>query len=116
VQGEKEQNLNPAWDIMGYDSNTPINSRPIIMPVLAMGDLRMFECPMTAIPGWVWDTINLVNNCTDGDGNLLHLPYPGTYLDQPVRFRHAVEITRSERARRNEELQKEAEAKAKSGR
>jgi hypothetical protein len=60
--------------------------------------LKFLACPLSTITTQTWDVLNLVNDCTDGDGNLLNLPFAGSVLEQPEWFREAVRIVRSERA------------------
>jgi hypothetical protein len=63
-----------------------------------MGDLKLYECPLTTITDLTWQIIRIVNQTTDDNGKILHLPYQGAYLDQPEWYRTAVEITQRERA------------------
>jgi len=65
--------------------------------VLKIDDLKFFECPQSAVKPRSWHLLSLVTETTDADGNILHLPYPGTILDQPGRYREAVRIVKSER-------------------
>lgn len=64
--------------------------------VLKVGDLKLFECPLSCITLQTWSILGLVNETTDGDGNILHLPLAGAYLDQPEWYRVAVRIRRTE--------------------
>lgn len=56
-----------------------------------------------------WQILGLVNEATSGENtDILHLPYPGTILDQPPWFREAVRIVANERARhRREQMEKQ---------
>lgn len=66
--------------------------------MLKEGDVKFFECPVSAIKQRTWDRIRLVNESTTGEHtDILHLPYPGTILDQPPWYREAVRIVRVER-------------------
>lgn len=81
--------------------------------VLKIADTKFFACPVSTITRRSWDMLALVNQTTSAEGNILHLPLPGSYLQQPAWYREAVQIVRSERARhQREELDKE---KAKRG-
>jgi hypothetical protein len=66
--------------------------------VLKLGDLKFFECPVSAITRKTWDILALVNETTDGDGNILHLPFEGTIIEQPDWYRQAVKLSKKERA------------------
>jgi len=66
-------------------------------PAAKIDDLKFFECPGSAITRSTWQILALVNETTDREGNILHLPYPGTILDQPPWYREAVRIVASER-------------------
>ena len=66
--------------------------------VLKIGDLKFFECPVSTINRKTWDIISLVNETTDGEGNILHLPFVGTILEQPDWYRQSVRILKKERA------------------
>lgn len=65
--------------------------------VVKLGDMFIYECPTSAIDNGIKDLINVVNISTNKDGDIIHLPYKGTILDQPKRFLDAVQITRNER-------------------
>ena len=52
---------------------------------------------MSVITENTWSIIGLVNNTTDADCNILHLPYPGYYLEQPKWYRDAVNIIKGMR-------------------
>lgn len=97
------------WNILvptGYHQNE----------VQKMGDLKFFECPQSFITRRSWQIIALVNETADADGNILHLPFSGTILEQPLWYRGAVKMVRSERhSDWNRELQ-EKRARAKTGR
>lgn len=67
--------------------------------VLKAGDIKFFECPTSAIKHRTWQILRLINETIGGEqGDILHLPYPGTILDQPQWYREAVRIVRAERA------------------
>lgn len=66
--------------------------------VLKMDDLKFFRCPVSVITRASWDLLQLVNDTTSSDGDILQLPCPGSYLDQPERYREAVRIVKTERA------------------
>lgn len=67
--------------------------------VLKLGkDMKFYECPISAIKRQTWDILKLVNDTTDAEGNILHLPFEGTYLNQPDWYRTAVRVVKSERA------------------
>lgn len=59
--------------------------------------MKLFECPLSAITHNTWSIISLVNETTDTDGNILHLPFEGALTDQPQWYRDAVKIVKSER-------------------
>jgi hypothetical protein len=67
--------------------------------VLKIDDIIFLECPMSCITRRTWEILRLVNETTDGEHtNILHLPFPGTILDQPPWYRQAVQIVRTGRA------------------
>ena len=67
--------------------------------VRKMGDIKFFECPISAIKPHTWNLMRLVNDATSSEHcDILHLVAPGTILDQPLWFTEAVQIVRSERA------------------
>lgn len=67
--------------------------------VLKIDDVKFYECPASAITARSWQLMRLVNETTGGDHtDILHLPCPGTILDQPPWYREAVQIVRHERA------------------
>lgn len=75
--------------------------------VLKIDDLKFYQCPVSCITPRTWRMLRTVNETTNADGDILHLPYPGTILEQPEWYREAVQIVRSERARhRREEMEK----------
>jgi len=48
-----------------------------------------------------------VQETTNGDGDIIQLPYPGALNEQPPRWREAVRIMRAEKGRhRQEQLEK----------
>lgn len=79
------------------------------------GDLKFFECPRSAITNRTWELIGLVNETTNLEGEVLHLPFDGTWLDQPEFYRTAVQIVKRERIdHKNKQIAKKtAEAKRK---
>ena len=79
--------------------------------ILKVGDLKFFECPASAITRKTWDIISLVNETTNTDGDILHLPFDGTFLDQPSWYREAVRVTRRERAQHTKESMRKAREK-----
>ena len=82
--------------------------------VQKIADLKFMECPGSSITRRTWQILGLVNESCDTEGNIRHLPFSGTLLDQPLWFREAVKIVRAERhSDWNRELQEER-AKAKS--
>jgi hypothetical protein len=91
----------------GDAPGTPYKDRTPLKPVIQFDDLWLFECPLSCIPTWVWTELTLVGQCTDNDGVLKFLPYPGLITDQPERFRNMVETRRTELCKhRNEEMEK----------
>lgn len=69
-----------------------------IKPVVKLGDLKLYECPITAITATTWEILRIVNGTITADGDITCLPFPGAYLDQPPWYLQAVEIVRRERA------------------
>jgi len=47
-----------------------------------------------------------VTETVNEEGNILHLPYPGTYLEQPPWYREAVNILRENRNKYRKEQAK----------
>lgn len=80
-----------------------------LKPVLKIGDIKFYECPVSAITPRSWERMKLVNETTGGENtDILHLPFPGTILDQPPWYREAVRIVRHERAEhRSREFEKQ---------
>jgi hypothetical protein len=76
-----------------------------LKPVQKLGDLKLWECPLTAISRRTWEILALVNETTNIDAEVLHLPFNGAWLDQPKWYRQAVSIVKVERAKHR---QKEA--------
>lgn len=64
---------------------------PHVVKVL---DVKFHACPVSSITGKTWQILKLVNETTDENGNILHLPYEGAYLDQPQWYRDAVSISK----------------------
>ena len=55
-------------------------------------------CPVSTITDKTWRIIRLVQRCTGGEyGDLQHLPFPGTLLQQPDWFLEAIDIMKAER-------------------
>jgi hypothetical protein len=79
-----------------------------LRPIVKVDDIKFYECPVSAISHRTWQRIRLVNETTDPEHtNILHLPFPGTFLDQPPWYRQTVQIVRQERAaNRQRELDK----------
>lgn len=74
---------------------------PEVRPVLHgedFDDLRFYQCPVSCITADTWELLALVDETTNAEGDILHLPCPGTILDQPGVYREAVRIVKSERA------------------
>lgn len=66
--------------------------------VCKIDDLKFFVCPVDFITRRTWNILGLVNETTNlENGALVHLPFPGSYLEQPEWFREAVKIKRCER-------------------
>ena len=57
--------------------------------------------------------IRLVNETTNADGDVLHMPFEGAWTDQPQWYRDAVRITKNERAKNSAEQIKKSQDKAK---
>lgn len=75
--------------------------------VKKIAKIKFFECPQSAITKKTWNIIALVNEVTNKDTDILHLPFKGTILEQPEWFREAVKITKSERIKyQKEQLEK----------
>ena len=70
---------------------------PVIKHVEKWDDLKIFECPLTAIKPQTWEILRIVNATVNGDGDILNLPFAGAYMDQPRWYRQAVEIVKRER-------------------
>jgi hypothetical protein len=71
--------------------------------VLKIGDLKFMSCPVSTITTDTWDILALVSETTDGDCNILNLPFAGTIIEQPQWYRQAVKIVKSERAKHQQE-------------
>lgn len=52
---------------------------------------------MSAITADAWQVLEMVNETTDEDGRIRHLPYPGSLVEQPPWYRQSVKIKRGER-------------------
>lgn len=65
--------------------------------VKKIAKIKFFECPQSVITQKTWGIISLVNEVTNKDTDILHLPFEGTILDQPQWFRAAVKMMKSER-------------------
>lgn len=81
---------------------------PGIPHVLKIGDIKFFECPLSAVKPRTWDLMRLVNETALGEHmEQLYLPEPGTIMDQSPRYREAIGIVRHQRAEhRRRELEK----------
>lgn len=67
--------------------------------VLKIGDIKFFECPVSAITPRTWARIKLINETARGEHmENLYLPNPGTIQDQPPWYREALRIVQHERA------------------
>jgi hypothetical protein len=89
-KGYKETLLQGAHEFLSVSAQ--------IKAALKMGDIKLLACPISTITTQTWEILALVNDCTNADGDLLHLPFEGALLDQPPWFRDAVRIVRNERA------------------
>ncbi len=68
------------------------------LEVLKVDDLKFFVCPLSFITSRSWELLELVNETTRGEnGEIIHMPLPGSYLEQPGWYREAVRIKRGER-------------------
>ena len=76
---------------------------------------RFYACPVSVITENTRSIMDLVNNTTDIDCNILHMPFPGSYLDQPRWYRDAVNIIRNERNKKRAADAERAALKAKRG-
>jgi hypothetical protein len=84
--------------------------------VLKIDDLKFFACPISTITTRTWQILDLVNETTDDETTkIIHMPRPGTILDQPHWYREAVKIVRAERNRHRSEQHEKDMAKAKQG-
>ena len=82
--------------LKGVDEWRSVSST--IRHIRKIGDIKFFECPISAIKPRTWNLMRLVNNATSSEHcDILHLVAPGTILDQPLWFTEAVHIVRSER-------------------
>lgn len=78
-----------------------------LRPVLKLGDIKFYRCPLGSITPASWQLLHLVQETTNADGDIIQLPYPGALLDQTPRYREAVRIMRAEKARhRQEQMEK----------
>lgn len=83
-----------------------------LKPALKLGDIKFYHCPMSCITPFSWQLLELVNETIDGDGNFVnigHLPSLAEEIQTigEQKYREAVKIARSERARhRKEEFDK----------
>ena len=82
-------------------------------PAKKIGDLKFMACPISTITDQTWQILRLVGDCTDDDGNLLHLPFPGSVTQQPEWFLEARRIVKSERADHRQQHLDESKRKAK---
>ena len=76
---------------------------PHVVKVL---DTKFYACPSSIITRKTWKILELVNDTTDAETNIINLPFPGAYLDQPPWYREAVRIVRTQRARYRKEKTK----------
>jgi hypothetical protein len=76
---------------------------------------RFYACPVSVITENTRSIMDLVNNTTDIDCNILHMPFPGSYLEQPKWYRDSVNIIRNERDKKREADRIKAAAKAARG-
>lgn len=92
--------------LQGADEWRQVSSR--YRHVLKLGDMKICACPVSTISSRTWQILRLVNETTDPETTSIRiLPFDGGLLDQPLWYRQAVEIVRSERNRhRKEELDK----------
>jgi len=71
--------------------------------------VKFYECPRSVITDRTWRMLSLVNETVNADGEVLHLPFPGAWLEQPQWYRQAVSIVKRERAdHRSKELAKQS--------
>lgn len=77
-------------------------------PVKKLWRTKFFACPISTITEGTWELIKLANVCLSGEGDAVTcLPYSGGYLEQPLWFREALEIIRTERGKwRSEQMEK----------
>ena len=71
--------------------------------VVKILDTKFYTCPLSVITRKTWKLLELVNDTTDPETNIVTLPYPGAYLAQPSWYRVAVRIIRTERAKYRKE-------------
>lgn len=69
-----------------------------LRPVQKIDNVKFYRCPIKLLTNRTWRIISTVNDVMDGDGRIYNLPFPGTWLEQPLWFRQAVRITRRERS------------------
>jgi hypothetical protein len=75
-----------------------------ISPALKIGEVKIYECPVSLITDKTWKILGIINATTDADCNIV-LPYKGgSYLEQPEWYKQAVKIVRQARAT-NQRLQ-----------
>jgi hypothetical protein len=79
-----------------------------MLHVLKIDSTKFFSCPIGCITKSSWQILRMVNDlCGAENCEILHMPFEGTYFDQPPWFLDAVRIVRQERARhRKEEFEK----------
>jgi len=83
--------------LQGKDEWQSVSSK--LQHVLKIDDLKYFSCPVGSITPRTWQIMRLVNESTSSEHcDIIHLPFPGTLLEQPVWFRQAVQIIKHERA------------------
>jgi len=71
------------------------------------GPVIFYECPLSYITAKTWQLLQVVNDTTDGDCNIMIAYTDGPYLTQPDWYKEAVRIVRGARAEyRAEKLKK----------
>ena len=65
--------------------------------MLKIDRTKFFQCPLQVVTGRTWRMLDVAGETTDHNGNVIQLPYPGAYQDQPVWYREAVRMLRNEK-------------------